>query len=311
MEYAHRPVLVDEAVRTLLNAPDGLYVDGTAGCGGHSEAIARNLAPMGRLICLDRDPAAIELARRRLACFGQRVEVIRGNFANLDEILGALGRKEVNGVLLDLGISSHQIEHSGRGFSFARDEPLDMRMDLEDALTAGELVNRLSPRDLEDVLRRFGEERKARSIARAVERARKKGMIESAAQLAEIVQMVLPRRLGHRARHPATRTFQALRIAVNKELENLDSFLSKAPQLIQTGGRVVVLSYHSLEDRTVKQAMVQWEKGCQCPPGLPRCACGIRPLFRRLSKKGVKPSQKEIQENPRARSATLRAAERI
>lgn len=311
MEYPHRPVLVDEAVHMLLNAPDGLYVDGTVGCGGHSEAIAGKLGRMGRLICLDRDPEAVAMAGQRLSGFGDRVQIIRGNFADLDGILASIGQGKANGVLLDLGISSHQIEHSGRGFSFSREEPLDMRMDSDGPVTAGDLVDRLSAQELERILRRYGEERRARSIVKAVGNERRKGRIESSSRLAEIIQAVVPRSYRPGAKHPATRTFQALRIAVNRELENLEGFLRKAPEWIQGGGRLVVLSYHSLEDRMVKQAMLGWEKGCQCPPDLPRCACGKKPLFRRLSKKGIRPSQEEIQGNPRARSAILRAAERI
>jgi len=310
-EYPHRPVLADEVAQVLTGSPDGVYVDGTVGSGGHSEVILRNLGDKGRLICLDRDSDAVLLARKRLDPFGERVTVLKGSYADLDSILTAMGLEEADGVLLDLGVSSHQIEHSGRGFSFGREEPLDMRMDRESPVTAGELINTLSTKELETILRRYGEEPRAKRIVKAVSEERKRGRIDSSLQLAEIIRAVVPRSGRPGARHPATRTFQALRIAVNRELENLGILLGKSPSLIRKGGRLVVLSYHSLEDRMVKQAMLKWEKGCTCPPDLPRCACGKTPVFRRLSRKAVRPSQGEIQDNPRARSAILRAAERV
>lgn len=311
MEYPHRPVLAEEVVRALVTIPDGIYVDGTVGSGGHSEAIGNHLGPKGRLICLDRDPEAIGFARVRLASMGDKAVVMKANYAELDEALDRLGLEKVHGVLLDLGVSTYQLDHSGRGFSFSRDEPLDMRMDPDSDVTAEHLINSLSLKDLENILRRYGEERKARSIVKAIARERRKGIIDSSLLLANLIESVVPRSRRPRERHPATRTFQALRIAVNRELGNLDAFLSGIPPLIHQGGRLVVLSYHSLEDRMVKQAMHNWEKGCCCPPDLPRCACNKTPFFRRVSKKGVRPSQREIDENPRARSATLRAAERI
>jgi 16S rRNA (cytosine1402-N4)-methyltransferase len=311
LQYPHRPVLAHEVVRTLITVSDGVYVDGTVGSGGHSEGIARDIAAKGRLICLDRDSEAIRLSRARLGPLGKRVTVIKGNYAELKEILHGLGFEKVNGFFLDLGMSGYQLEHSGRGFSFNRDEPLDMRMDLDDEVTAHQLVNSLSPKELEKVLRDYGEEKRARSIVKSIERERRKRPIDASLQLANLIQAVVPRSHRSGARHPATLTFQALRIAVNRELENLKRWLDDVPALMTKGGRLVVLSYHSLEDRMVKQAMVNWEKGCCCPPDLPACACGKKPLFRRLQKKGLRPDQEEIQDNPRARSAILRAAERI
>lgn len=310
-EYPHRPVLVDEVVRILMGIPDGVYVDGTIGCGGHSEAILRGLGEKGRLIGLDRDSEAIRLSRQRLAPFGDKARVLKGSYADLDSILSSMDLEQVDGILLDLGISSYQIEHSGRGFSFGREEPLDMRMDQESPVTAGELIHSLPPKELETILRRYGEEPRAKRIAKAVCEQRKLGSIGSSLHLAQIVRAVVPRSNRGGARHPATRTFQALRIAVNRELENLEVLLEKAPSLIRRGGRLVVLTYHSLEDRRVKQTMLRWEKGCTCPADLPRCACGKKPLFRRLSRKALRPSEGEIADNPRARSAMLRAAERV
>jgi 16S rRNA (cytosine1402-N4)-methyltransferase len=312
LEYPHQPVLVREVVKYLVTLPGGIYVDGTVGSGGHSVAVGKSLLGKGRLICLDRDPEAVRLSGERLDFLGNSVCVKKANFVDLDKVLKNLGFREVQGVLLDLGMSSYQIEKSGRGFSFSRNEPLDMRMDPDETLTAGHLVNNLSSKELERILRDFGEERRAKLIARAIVSARSRKPIDTSLQLAVLTKSVLrsPSRRS-KTQHPATRTFQALRIAVNRELENLEVFLKKIPLLMAKGGRLVVLSYHSLEDRLVKQAMFDWEKGCTCPPDFPKCMCVKVPIFRRLIKKGLKPSTEEIEDNPRARSARLRAAERI
>jgi 16S rRNA (cytosine1402-N4)-methyltransferase len=312
LEYPHQPVLVREVVKYLVTQTGGIYVDGTVGSGGHSAAVGERLIGKGRLICLDRDPEAVRLSGKRLAFLGSNVCVIKANFANLDNVLKNLEIKEVQGVLLDLGVSSYQIEKSGRGFSFSRNEPLDMRMDPDETLTADSLVNNLSSKELERLLKDFGEERRAKLIARAVVSERSRKPINTSSRLAVLTESVFPPpSRGSKARHPATKTFQALRIAVNKELENLEIFLKKIPLLMAKGGRLVVLSYHSLEDRLVKQAMFEWEKGCTCPPDFPECICGKTPVFRRLIKKGVKPGQEEIEYNPRSRSARLRVAERL
>ncbi|MFH1243640.1 MAG: 16S rRNA (cytosine(1402)-N(4))-methyltransferase RsmH [Pseudomonadota bacterium] len=311
MEYPHKPVLVDEVVRYLVTIPDGTYVDGTVGTGGHSLAVGMTLVGKGRLICLDVDPDAVRMSSRRLAILGKGAFVTKASFSELDEILNDLGVKGVEGVLLDLGISSYQLERSGRGFSFRREEPLDMRMDPEKGQTAYHLVNTLPERELEAILKDYGEERRAKSIVRAVVKARTSKPIETSLQLAGLIETVFPQSFRSRAKHPATRTFQALRIAVNKELQNLKTFLNTIPDILVKGGRLVVLSYHSLEDRLVKQTMVNWEQRCICPPDFPDCVCGKVPLFRRLFKRGLRASPGEIEQNPRARSAVLRAAERI
>ncbi|MCK4792950.1 MAG: 16S rRNA (cytosine(1402)-N(4))-methyltransferase RsmH, partial [Desulfobacteraceae bacterium] len=241
----------------------------------------------------------------------ERVSVISASYADLDQVLMELAIEKVDGVLLDLGMSSYQLEESGRGFSFLRDEPLDMRMDPEDEITARHLINSLSPKELESILKKYGEERRARSIVRAIVRAREKEPIETSSRLADLIKSVSPPSYGSKARHPATRTFQALRVAVNKELQNIEVFLNKIPHLLAKGGRLVILSYHSLEDRCIKKAMFDWEKVCTCPPDFPQCVCGKVPMFKRLFKKGLKPDKREIDENPRARSAVMRAAERI
>jgi len=309
--YPHRPVLVEEVLRFLVTARDGIYVDGTVGSGGHSEVIGGALGERGRLICLDRDAEAVRISKERLKTLGDKVVLTKGTYPEIDEVLRSLRIERVQGILLDLGMSTYQLEHSGRGFSFGRDEPLDMRMDVDEALRAQDLIDTLTVEELEGVLRNYGEERQARRIAKRIERERRKGPIRSSLQLANLIQSVAPPSRGSGTRHPATRTFQALRIAVNRELENLERFLEKAPALLLKGGRLVVLSYHSLEDRAVKRTMRDWERDCRCPPGLPVCKCGQVALFKRLNRKGIRPSQREVEENPRARSATLRAAERI
>ncbi len=311
MEYPHRPVLVQEVVEDLITDPDGIYIDGTVGSGGHSEAIGRRIGTRGQLLCLDRDSEAIGISKERLRFLGERVRFIKASYGSADQVLMELGWGKAHGILLDLGMSGFQLDQSGRGFSFFRDEPLDMRMDPDAGVTAEHLIQHLSEKELEEILRQYGEERRARAIARRIGRERKTKPIRTSLHLAQLIELVVPRPRRAGAKHPATRTFQALRIAVNRELEHLASFLDKSPSLLVGSGRLVILSYHSLEDRMVKQAMMNWEKGCQCPPALPQCRCGRKPLFRRLHKKGIRPDPREIEENPRARSALLRAAERI
>jgi 16S rRNA (cytosine1402-N4)-methyltransferase len=303
--------MVHEVLQDLITLHSGVYVDGTVGNGGHSEAILRQTAGEGRIIGLDRDSEAIRIAGERLAPFGERVRLLKTSYANLDRILENLNIEKVHGIFLDLGMSTSQLEYSQRGFSFNLDEPLDMRMDPVEGETARDLLRDLSARELEYLFKRYGEEKKARIIARRIEKERRRAPIDSTLQLANLIRSVVPRSRRPGAKDRATKTFQALRIAVNKELEHLAAFLEKAPRLIPPGGRLVILTYHSLEDRMVKQAFKDWEKGCRCPSDLPVCSCGGKPLFRRLHKKGVKPGLEEIEENPRSRSATLRAAERI
>lgn len=303
--------MVNEVLKNLITSREGIYVDGTTGSGGHSEAIAKILSPDGRLICLDRDSDAIEIAEKRLARQELQVDFINVNYSQIKKALKSLGIDKVNGVLLDLGMSSYQLDISGRGFSFNRDEPLDMRMDLNSKTDARDLINSLPGKEIEEILRKFGEERKARAIARTIERERRKAPIETTGQLADIVRSVIPPSRRPGMKDPSTRTFQALRIAVNNELQGLTELLEALPSVMVKGGRLVIMSYHSLEDRIVKQTLAGWEKGCTCPPDLPQCACGNVSLFRRLSRKGIKPADREIDNNPRARSATLRAAERI
>ncbi len=297
---AHQPVMVDEVSAYLVTTPEGIYVDGTVGTGGHSLEICKRIAPKGRLICLDIDGASLQLARKRLALFGDRVKIIKESYVELDKVLQGIGVERVNGIFLDLGMSSYQLESSGRGFSFMRDEPLDMRMDQERIGTASRLVNTISMERLRGLLWDYGEERWAKLIARAVVKERRKAPISSSLRLARLVETTIPRRHHPRKRHPATKTFQAIRIAVNRELQNIAEFLEKAPLLLVNGGRLAVISYHSLEDRLVKQAFRRWEREEGTRP----------PLMRTLEKKGLKPSQAEMDRNPRSRSAVMRVAER-
>ena len=311
VRYPHRPVMVHEVIEDLITFPNGIYVDGTVGSGGHSEAILRDLEGEGSLIGLDRDPEAIRVAGERLSPFGEKIRLVKTSYADLDRVIQDLGVERVHGVFLDLGMSTSQLDYSRRGFSFSRDEPLDMRMDPEEGETARDLLRKLSARELEHIFKTYGEEKRGKIIAGRIKREERKSPIDSTLQLVNLILSVVPRSRRPGAKHPATKTFQALRIAVNRELEHLAAFLEKAPRLISERGRLVILTYHSLEDRMVKQAIKDWETGCRCPSDLPACACGREPLFRRLHKKGVKPEQWEIEENPRSRSATLRTAERI
>ena len=304
------PVLAQEAVQLLNLKPEGIYVDGTVGSGGHSLEILCRLPENSGLICLDRDPDAIRLSRKRFG-LDHRVQFIQANFANLDRVMEDLAIDRIDGVLLDLGMSSYQIDESGRGFSFNKEEPLDMRMNPDNKQTGEYLINNLSFESLQALLLKYGEERRAKTFARAILRARNEKPIKTATELAQIIEGAAPKSRGPWKRHPATQTFQALRIAINREMESLETFLGKIPSLLAAGGRLVVISYHSLEDRQVKSAMVHWEKACTCPPDFPICACDKKPTFRRLFKKGQKPKEAEIDQNPRARSAIMRVAERI
>ena len=311
MEYPHIPVLVEEVTRYLVTDSRGVYVDGTSGSGGHSAAVAERLDDEGRIICLDRDPDAVALTARRLAFMGERAKVVKGSYADLGEVLGGMGIEKVHGVLLDLGMSSLQLDGSGRGFSFRKDEPLDMRMDPEQELTARSLVNTLPREEIADILKTYGEERMAKRIAGVIVGERSKRAIETTFHLAALIESAVPPSRRFAAGHPAVKSFQAFRIAVNGELRNVRRFLAEIPSLLVKGGRLAVLSYHSLEDRLIKQAMVGWERACVCPPDLPVCGCGKVPLFVRLFKKGLRPGDKEIELNQRARSAVLRVAERV
>ena len=310
MVISHQPVMVDEVISYLITIPEGIYVDGTVGTGGHSLEICKRIAPKGELICLDIDRSSIRLAKERLSPFGERVKIIKESYVALDKVLKRIGIDKVNGILLDLGVSSYQLESSGRGFSFIKDEPLDMRMDEDRGATATELINNIAIEKLQELLWVYAQERWAKLIARAIVEERRKGPIASSRQLAILIETTIPARYRPRKRHPATKTFQALRIAVNRELQNIADFLEECPSLLVKGGRAVVISYHSLEDRLVKQAFHQRGKDNISPRKLPVFPDTSPPLMKALRKKGLRPSQAEINVNPRARSAIMRAAER-
>ena len=311
MIISHQPVMVDEVISWLVTIPEGIYVDGTIGTGGHGLEICRRIAPNGRLICLDIDRSSMRLAKERLSPFEEKVQIIKESYVNLDKVLKRIGIDQVNGIFLDLGVSSYQLESSGRGFSFIKDEPLDMRMDEDRGVTASELVNNISMERLQRLLWGYAQERWAKLIARTIIEESQKGPIETSRQLARLIETTIPAKHHPRKRHPATKTFQALRIAVNRELKNIADFLEKAPLLLVKGGRLVVISYHSLEDRLVKQAFRLWEKGDIYPRKLPVFPDTRPPLMKALTKKGHRPTQAEINVNPRSRSAIMRVAERI
>ena len=303
MEFSHRPVLLSEAVDSLGVKPDGVYIDGTAGGGGHSRAIAAKLTT-GRLLAIDQDPDAIRVLNDRLGAF-PCVTVYRCNFAAMAEAAAANGIEQADGVLLDIGVSSYQFDNPERGFSYHSDAPLDMRMSRE-GISARDIVNTMSWQELAAILSRYGEEKNARSIAQGIARARAKAPIETTLQLAEIVKASGPARVRREPGHPARKTFQALRIQVNGELDRLSEGLDAAFSLLKPGGRLAVITFHSLEDRIVKHRMADWCTGCICPPDFPVCVCGRKPKADLLFRKGISPSAKEIEENPRSRSARLR-----
>ena len=311
MRQYHHPVLLDEVIGILDPHLGGIYVDCTLGGAGHAKNILSRIIPGGRLVGIDRDEDAIAHARSELAEFSENIILVQGDFAQLDQILHDLGIKEVDGVLFDLGVSSHQLDTPERGFSFTAPAPLDMRMGMTQTTTAADLVNSLSERELADLIYIHSDERWARRIARAIVERREKSPIRTTTELAEIVSRAIPASAHPPRTHPATRVFQALRLVVNSELEALDKGLAAAADALKPGGRMCVLSYHSLEDRRVKQFFQAASGRCQCPPNLPQCVCGAKQILKVLTKKPVTPSPEEIEENPRSRSARLRCAEKV
>ena len=307
----HKPVLLDEVIKYLRCTPGKSFVDGTVGGGGHARAILENTAPDGWLIGIDWDENALAKARSNLEPYEERLVLVWDNFARVSSILSRLNIQAVDGILLDLGLSSFQVDTAERGFSFSLPGPLDMRMDTRKKTTAAHLVNTLSAEELADLIYRFGEERWSRRIARNIVRARAEAPVASTEHLAELVLRAIPAGKRSRQRHPATRTFQALRLAVNRELDHLQSFLQGALDLLRPGGRLAIISFHSLEDRMVKHTFSNWARSCRCPADLPVCSCEGRPLVRSVNKKPVVPGAEEIKANPRSRSSRLRVAEKI
>ena len=306
----HVSVLLRECIDNLNIRPDGIYLDGTLGMGGHSYEIASRLST-GRLVGIDRDATAIERAGRRLAPFAERVTLVHGNFAAAAAILDSLGIDGVDGMLFDLGVSSPQLDETQRGFSYMGDAPLDMRMDASGALTAREIVNDWPEDRLNRILWDYGEERYARRITRAILEARAKKPIETTLELVELIKGAMPAAALREKQHPAKRSFQAIRIAVNDELGEVERMMATAPDKLRVGGRLCVISFHSLEDRIVKNGIAARENGCTCPREAPICTCGFVQTLRSVTRKPILPSEQEIEENPRARSAKLRVAEKI
>lgn len=309
-QQEHKPVLLDEVIEHLCCTPGKFFVDATVGGGGHARVILEKTAPDGQLIGIDWDERALVKARSNLQSFEERLVLVRENFALTGSVLARLHIPAVDGILLDLGLSSFQVDEAERGFSFNLDGPLDMRMDTREKITAAHLVNTLSEEKLAEIIRNFGEERWHRRIARNIVRARDEEAIETTDRLAKVVYRAIPAGKRPRHRHPATRTFQALRLAVNRELDHLQTFLQGALDWLRPGGRLAIISFHSLEDRLVKQTFANWARSCRCPARSPICQCEGRPLVRLVNKKVVMPGKLEIKANPRARSGRLRVVEK-
>lgn len=307
MDFQHISVMLDECLEGLAIRPDGIYVDGTVGGAGHSSEIAKRLTT-GRLIALDQDPDAIETAAQRLSLYSQAT-VVKSNFREMGKVLRDLSLEAVDGVLLDLGVSSHQLDEGKRGFSYHTDAPLDMRMS-QQGVSARDVVNTWSEEDLTRILREYGEEPFARRIAQNIGTARQRKTIDTTLELAEIVSASIPA-AKRREKNPCRRTFQAIRIAVNCELESLSEGLDQAFESLKPGGRLVILTFHSLEDRMVKQRFQEWCRGCTCPPEFPVCVCGNKPKAKLINRKPITATEQELAENRRSRSAKLRIVEKL
>ena len=310
MDQRHYPVLLEETIRNLNIKEDGIYVDGTFGMGGHSAQILKRLVN-GRLIGIDKDNYAINNGKERFASYSDRLVLVHDDFGNVCEILESLCIEKVDGMIFDLGVSSPQLDDDFRGFSYMQDAPLDMRMDTDSRLSAYEIVNTWSAAELASVLWKYGEERYSRQIADAIASKRISSPIETTLELVDIIKSALPSAALREKQHPAKRTFQAIRIAVNDELGSVQKMISTAPDKLKDGGRICVISFHSLEDRIVKQGIASRENGCTCPRDLPVCVCGFKQTLKSVTKKPIVPSERELIENPRSRSAKLRVAEKI
>ena len=309
-EFHHVSVLLQECIDGLNIRPDGIYVDGTLGGAGHSSQIAARLTT-GRLIGIDRDPVALKAAGERLKPFGDRVTLVHSNFCEIQSVLRDLGISGVDGILMDLGVSSPQLDDAERGFSYMADAPLDMRMNGEDSLSAKDVVNTWSYEELRRILYDYGEERYAPQIASAICRRRESAPIETTMELVDIIRSAMPPAALREKQHPAKRSFQAIRIAVNDELGSVEKVMVDAIPCLNPGGRLAVITFHSLEDRIVKNGMANAAKGCTCPPNFPVCVCGNKPKVKLISRKPIVASNQELEENPRSRSAKLRVCEKL
>lgn len=310
MEFHHISVLLNECIDNLNIRPDGIYVDGTMGGGGHSLEIAKRLTT-GRLICIDQDPNAHEAAGKRLAEYKDRITFVRDNFGNIANILDSLGIEKIDGMLLDIGVSSHQLDEAERGFSYQQDVPLDMRMNPDRPFSAYDVVNGYDEDELDRVIFTYGEERWARRIAQFIVKEREAKPIETTGELVDIIKKAVPKGARKDGPHPAKRTFQAIRIEVNGELEVLQRAIDDVAARLAVGGRLCIITFHSLEDRIVKEAFRKQENPCICPPQFPVCVCGKKPLGRVITRKPILPSKEELEENPRSRSAKLRVLEGV
>lgn len=310
MEFHHISVLLNECIDNLNIRPDGIYVDGTMGGGGHSLEIAKRLTT-GRLICIDQDPNAHEAAGKRLAEYKDRITFVRDNFGNIKSILDSLEIEKIDGMLLDIGVSSHQLDEAERGFSYQQDAPLDMRMNPDRPFSAYDVVNGYDEDELDRVIFTYGEERWARRIAQFIVKERENKPIETTGELVDIIKKAVPKGARKDGPHPAKRTFQAIRIEVNGELEVLQRAIDDVAARLAVGGRLCIITFHSLEDRIVKEAFRKQENPCICPPQFPICVCGKKPLGRVITRKPILPSKEELEENPRSRSAKLRVLEGV
>jgi len=311
IQFSHRSVLLDECIEALCIRENGIYVDGTAGGAGHSSHIAARLAGGGRLLALDQDETAVRVATERLSVFGERAEVVRTNFKDLAAVCAARGIEHIDGLLLDLGVSSYQLDTAERGFSYRADAPLDMRMSADNPLTAKRIVNEYSEEELRRILFEYGEERFSARIASNIIRARESGSIETTGELVEIIKRSIPAQARDGGHHPAKRSFQALRIEVNAELDVIAPAIRSAVSLLNSGGRIAIITFHSLEDRIVKQTFASLTGGCTCPKSFPVCVCGNKPQIKVITRKPILPSERELAENPRSHSAKLRVAEKL
>ena len=310
MEFRHKSVLLEESIEALHIRPDGIYVDGTLGGGGHSYEICRRLSDWGRLIGIDQDAAAIAAATKRLEEFKDRVTIVRSNYCDMKKELGKLGITSVDGVILDLGVSSYQLDEAERGFTYREDAPLDMRMDQRQTLSAKEVVNDYSEMELYHIIRDYGEERFAKNIAKHIVSARKEKQLETTGELIHVIKAAIPAKARATGGHPAKRTFQAIRIEVNRELYVLDHSLGDMIDLLNDKGRICVITFHSLEDRIVKNKFRESENPCTCPKEFPVCICGKKPKGRVITRKPIVPSEEELEENTRSKSSKLRVFER-
>ncbi len=311
MEFAHVSVLPGECMDGLNIKPDGIYVDGTTGGGGHSYLIASRLSDKGRLICIDRDDDALAAASARLAPLGKNITFVKNNFSRIKDVLEELEIEKIDGILFDLGVSSYQLDNGERGFSYMADAPLDMRMDRQQALTAREVVNTYSRDDLKRIIKDYGEERYAGPIAAAICRHREEKSIETTLELTDIIKSAMPAAAKREKQHPAKRTFQAIRIEVNSELSSVEEAMGDSIACLAPGGRIAVISFHSLEDRLVKRAFAAAAQGCTCPKSFPVCICGNKPKIKLISRGVITATEEELEQNPRSRSAKLRVAEKL